>query len=403
MSRLCVRCKGNLLCGRSKCPITERFRFLSRYEVRDHLIDPTPPSVFVGRYGYPAVNAGPLISITDAPPEITDNPGEWAGGRIEDVLRFRTGLVRGNFRVNVEEARDPGRMLQYVQEIALSGSPIDVEAKFSKIGNNSMRFDDTLAPHGISGTVKDLRVVDNPKVPHKVERAVGDTDARVSEITAELLDNGVSTYHIQRLLTAGLLGKKRDRRLVPTRWAVTAVHDTAGKELIARIMMYDQINEFLLFSYEHFGNHFEVLLMPAPYFFEIVEIWTKNSLWSSGSAVIEVDRERRGVKKTYSVLGGGYYAGRLPVLEYLNERKKQAGAMVVREIHPSYWAPLGVWVVEEGVRNAMKSKPEIFENVDQAVERIKNRIRTPFQKWLPRLSMLREFKEQRSIYDFLNG
>ncbi len=402
MSRLCVRCKGNMLCGRSRCPITEKFRFLSGYKVSKHLIDPTPPSVFVGRYGYPAVNAGPLISITDAPPDVTDNPEKWVGGKIEDILRFRTGLVRGNFRVSVEEARDPGRMLQYVQEIALSSSPVDVEARFSKIREKKIRFDDTLAPHGVSGTVKDLRIVDNPKVPLKVEKAVGDTDARVSEITAELLDDGISTYHIQRLLSADLLGRKKERRLVPTRWAVTAIHDTAGKELINRILMYEQLNEFRLFSFEHFGNHFEVLLMPAPYFYEIVEIWTKNSLWSSESEVIEVDRERRGMRKTYSTLGGGYYAGRLPVLEYMNGIRKQAGVIIVREIHPSYWAPLGVWVVEEGVRNALKNRPEVYESLDQAIEKIKNRVRTPSQKWFPRLSMLREFKEQRSLYDFLD-
>ncbi len=346
------------------------------------------------------MNVGPLITILDVPPEINDNPGKWVGGRIEEILKFRTGLVRGNFRVSVEDARDPDKMLQYVQEIALSSSPVDVEAEFSKIVRRNITFDDTLAPHGISGVVRTLKVIDNPEVPSKIEKAVGDTDARVSEITAEMLDDGVSTYYIQRLLSAGLLGRKKDRKLVPTRWAITAVHDTAGKELIGRILNFEPVDRVMMFSFEHFGNRFEILLLPTYYFFEIAEIWTRNSLWSAGSEVIEVDRERLGMRKTYSSLGGGYYAARFPVLQYLSKIRRQAGVVVVREIYPSYWAPLGVWVVEEGVKTALKKKPEIFDNLTQAIEKLKKRIKTPFQRWLPKLSMIKEIREQKSLDDF---
>ena len=51
---------------------------------------------------------------------------------------------------------------------------------------------------------------------------------------------------------------------------------------------------------------------------------------------------------------GAYYAARLGVLEHLKERGRQAKALVLREITDDYWAPVGVWQVREGVRNAFE-------------------------------------------------
>ncbi|AAB89916.1 hypothetical protein [Archaeoglobus fulgidus] len=89
---------------------------------------------------------------------------------------------------------------------------------------------------------------------------------------------------------------------------------------------------------------------------------------------IGVDSEDIRPKRDYSNLSGGYYAARLPVLEYLREKRGQASVLVIREIKPSYYAPLGVWVVEEGVRKALKSKPEVFESFDDALTAASRRV-----------------------------
>jgi len=51
---------------------------------------------------------------------------------------------------------------------------------------------------------------------------------------------------------------------------------------------------------------------------------------------------------------GAYYASRLGVLEHLQERDRQAKCLVLREVTDDYWAPVGVWQVREGVRNAFE-------------------------------------------------
>ena len=130
----------------------------------------------------------------------------------------------------------------------------------------------------------------------------------------------------------------------------------------------------LLFHYEHFGNHFEIILSPERYFFQLIEIWQRKSFWSPKEGWIGVDSEDIRPKKEHSNLSGGYYAARLPVLEYLRKIKRWASVLVIREIKPSYYAPLGVWVVEEGVRKALKGKPESFDSFEEAIAAASRRV-----------------------------
>jgi hypothetical protein len=224
---------------------------------------------------------------------------------------------------------------------------------------------------------------------------VYDTDALAKDAVTELLKSNVSTEHITRLFSIGLLGK--ERKIVPTRWSITAVDDTAGKELADRIKDFPFISDIQLFSGTHFGNHFEVLMLPRAYSFELIEIWLPKAVWSGESSWIGEDSEGLSGKKGYSPLAGGYYAARLPALEYLVEIRKQASIFVLREITPDYWAPLGVWVVREGMRSALRNPSEKFDSLEAAISDLASRIYTPKAEWMPKASMLSDFRFQTTL------
>ncbi|MCR3884500.1 MAG: hypothetical protein NUK54_09025, partial [Methanothrix sp.] len=132
--------------------------------------------------------------------------------------------------------------------------------------------------------------------------------------------------------------------------------DIAGKHLIEAIRDNPPINDHILFSGERLGNHFEILLAPGTFTYELVEIWLPRSVWSGEESWIGADREGPGPKKGYSSLAGGYYAARLAVLERLAEMRRQASVLAAREITEEYWAPLGVWVVREAARAALSAE-----------------------------------------------
>ena len=72
--------------------------YLSRYGnlfSSNHVDGSTPPSVFVGAYGYPKVLVGPMLPPIHGDTAILDSPEKWVGKSLEDIVNYRLSLVRG--------------------------------------------------------------------------------------------------------------------------------------------------------------------------------------------------------------------------------------------------------------------------------------------------------------------
>ncbi|MDK2833222.1 MAG: repair protein NreA [Methanolobus sp.] len=404
-SSLCVRCKGKGLCGRPFCPILEKFRSVestfSGIAGETSIFGASPPSVFIGRHNYPEVRAGPMIppQLEGDEASLLEDPKALLKMGIPDIISSRSRLVRANTGVNVKNARNPDNpLIEKSQELALSKKPVDTEAWFSKPIQNKLKFDNVLTPMGPSGELKDFDIAENPKVPKKVDALVYDTDALAKDAVSELWEGNIPVEHITRLLSIGLLGQ--ERKLVPTRWSITAVDDLVGKEMLSKVRDYQQLSDILVFSGGAFGNHFEIMLMPRSFSFELIEVWMPQAVWTGQSTWIESDSEDHGGKKGYSNLAGGYYAARLSALEYLGSIRRQASVFMVREIRPEYWAPLGVWVVREASRSALGSQPRVFESVEGALRDMSTRLRTPRAKWMEKAKMLSNIRAQRTLDSF---
>jgi hypothetical protein len=405
-AKTCIKCKGKGLCGRPRCPILEKFKSVQSISSDisgNSVFGASPPALFVGSFGYPRVSAGPLIPPFAKEDDVLllEDPARWANMQIEDIISMRSRLVRANTTLHVKDARGKENpLLAKAQELALSKNPVDTEAWFFKAPKLELKFDAVHTPMGPSGLIKNFELAENPKVPKKVDYLVYDTDALAKDAVLELYKGDVSGEQITRLFSIGLLGK--ERKVVPTRWSITAVDDMAGKELADKILDYPWVSEITLFSGTHFGNHFEILLLPRVYSFELIEAWLPKTVWSGESSWVGEDSEGLDGKKKYSSLAGGYYAARLPVLEYLAGVKRQASVFILREITPDYWAPLGVWVVREGVKNAFKNPPQTFDSLETAVSDLAGRVRTPRDEWVQKARLLSDFRFQTTLNSFFN-
>lgn len=368
----CVSCKGRGLCGRPVCPIIKRFEKISALpRIGERLEGYSPPEVFVGRHNYPLVRAGPMIPVLQAEKPSLDMD-------IGQIIALRSSMVRSEARMGVSEAGKPGKILEACQQVAMSSMPVGTEVSFQKPPKSRLQFDGVLAPSGPAGELKGIDIITNPFVPRKVDRIVGDNHASAATSVGELYSSGIGTDHISRLLSLGLMGRKR--KLVPTRWSITASDDIIGKLLRDSILDNPAVSDYLLYSGEGLGNHFEILLSPRDYSFELIEIWMPRSVWSQ-EGWIGSDIEDINGKKGYSQLSGGYYAARLAVLEHLEKHGRRAAVLAVREISEKYWAPLGVWVVRDVARETMDSVPQRFSTIGEALGEMGRRIKTPFSEW----------------------
>ena len=135
----CEICKGNrLVCvqNSSRCPIFLRAKSLVDIEKvvgKTEFFGASPPGVFLGSYGYPNLLAGPLVPVLQEPdPSLLDSPDRWLDKSIDELLRYRFGLVRGKSNVRVHDARNPDKTLSLVQEIVMSETPTDTELVLKK-------------------------------------------------------------------------------------------------------------------------------------------------------------------------------------------------------------------------------------------------------------------------------
>jgi DNA repair protein NreA len=403
---LCVRCKGaRLLCGLARCPILDSIREqLPRVQVKSKELEgSSPPTLFVGRHGYPAVRVGPMLPPTHlAHASQLDDPRNWIhSANLREVVAMRASLLRSNEVVRVDEPRNPSRVLQAAQLLAMASKPADVEVTLSKVPTTPLqpKVDSISAPMGPSLAAERARVVSNPSVPRKVDALVGDTHARASEAVGELYTGGIDAYHIQRLLSAGLLGRGQHRKLVPTRWSITATDDILAQPLIERVKASQQLGGVELFTSEHYGNRFWLLLLPREWGFEMLERWHAGSVWSRGGSAAGVDWEDwRGRSSYASNVGGAYYAARLSILEHLVARQRQAQPIVYREITDAYLFPLGVWVIRESVRDALALPSRSFDNLEAAVRTIS--MECSVATWYRESNLLREARVQRRLTDY---
>ncbi len=393
---LCVKCKGRLWCGLPKCPILEAAKdYIPRIKVSgDSIFGLSPPSIFVGRYGYPHVYAGPLISENDEGTVFSQTSALY-GKDLEYIMGIASTLLRTSKRVNVKKVG--GRLVEKTQEIAMSLKPLDTEIKVEKtIGIPEV--DEYFHPTGPRIIPRRIDVVDNPDIPRKVDSLVEDR-VKANIAIEELYKYGLSVDYIQRLLSSGTLGY--DKKLVPTRWSITAVDDAISKRLIKDIKHMESVDKVEYYRNSFMGNDFHIFLIPGSWEYEMIETWMRGSIYATQTYIGE-DYEPYEGRKTYaSNITGAYYAARLAVAEHLSRRKRQAKVIVYREITPEYRLPLGVWVIRESVRHAFKNRAEIYEDIEAALRTSERLTKNP--TWIKRSRILYNLKHQKTIDDFLKS
>ncbi|NOZ81613.1 MAG: hypothetical protein GXO63_00470 [Candidatus Micrarchaeota archaeon] len=351
---ICRRCKGKSLCG-EPCPFREIYRLSRETRIGNEVFGPSS-SVFIGRSGYPDVFSASNVSLRGT----ERSPTELFGLGLTEIIKLRAFCVSGGFRKNV---KNPPQILA---EIALSARPVDVEILFRK-NPRGMSFSDYLQPMGPRGQATRISLCGNPKIPRKVENSVGIK----AEEAVRMLYPRFDPYYIQNLLSAGVLGERK--KMVPTRWSITAVDEILSKINLSFVKHRPWFDDILVYSTEYLGNRYEIILMPGNWSLEVIESWFP------GPEVVSEFEGFRGRTNYASEEGGGYYAAKFAVTEFLRKVRRQASVLVIREISEKYVLPVGVWQVRESIRQAFTKKPERFQDIREALDVIGKRIKTPME------------------------
>jgi len=366
--------------------------YLSRYGnlfSSDSISGSSPPSIFVGSYGYPKVGVGPLVPPVHGDTTLLDSPELWLGKTLEDIVNFRLSLVRGIEKLSIQNTQ--GRFIENLHEVAMSSHSIDTDLQFHKTTLPVTTIDGESAPFGPVGDIKSAKFF-GTRSDKSIERVYYDHDLKAQDAVLTLYNKGIDISKIQKCFSIGMLGKKR--KLVPTKWSITATDDIISKSLVSEILEFDLIDSCRIFSHDHLGNMFSVILFPHRWLFEMQEAWHDENKVGFGFD----SEDARGIDHPPAI-AGAYFAAKLGVAEYLVQKKLQAAVLVLREIRPEYAVPVGVWQIREAVRAAMKKEPYIVENFIDSVNFASKRMSISKSEWLSRGRLLKMLK-QKSISEF---
>lgn len=389
-------------CGDPNCPICSKaFSFI---KIKDKVVSlkenfmTESVAPFVGRFNYPDINVGILT-----PPEheenswMYDSPKYWShkNFQIPKIIDFRSSLINSRSGFNV---RKKDKFLDLNKEIAMSSKPVDLEVSLLKKPSLDMNFDNFMAPQGPRASLRQAVLTENPYIHTKVDKVNSDTDLKAGKALTYLYDHNFDETFLSRILSVGTVGIGKDRKLVPTRWSITATDDTLGKHLIGKVKDNREINYKAFFG-GYLGNYYLVLTFPDVWGYELFEFHV------NGPDHYMTDHETYSGRKYYaSNTAGGYYTVRLAILEHLKDVKRQGTCIAFRFITGDYTIPLGVWVTREASRNAMRSSIE-FSSKELLLEYARKLVRKKFSiyldNFLKKSVLLKDLKEQSKLSQFM--
>ena len=407
MNIQCLKCKGKGYCGRAFCPILAKSNAI--FKVRDALTKEeflgSSPTPFVGHHGYPYLNIG--ILSTQETKENTweyDAPKYWAehNYQIPAIIDFRSALINSRFKAH---AQDKNKLLSLSQEIGMSEKPVDVEVNLKEKPRFRLNTDAYTMPMGPNASLQKAEITSNIKIPQKVEKVHNDIDLKANDALLYLYENNFDENFLTKILSIGTIGLKRNRKLVPTRWSITATDDAIGKNLIENIKHLNEIDYKAYFG-NYLGNYYLILTFPGPWTYELFETYLPKTSWNTENKInFMTDYENHYGRKTYAEnCAGGYYAARLPILEKLKQTKRKGTILALRFITGEYAVPLGVWVVREAARKAINSKPITFSDqnlmLKYAKELVKNKFSYDLENLLKHSQIMKNLRDQTRLSKF---
>ena len=418
---LCPKCGRTSSCDKPSCPLKARELFAksTNFSYKKDFAG-TTPNVFVGHFGYPNINVG-LLS-TDFSPENfdfyhdvakddIDNPLKWSKETydINKIVNLRTTLINSRFRskINSPTSVVKNKLSELSKEISLSPRNVDTEISLKEKPMLRMSFNAEASPHGPSSYLLNAHVTENVRVPTKVDKIVSDIDYKAGSALNELYKHNFDEHYLTKILSVGNLGIKTQRKLVPTRWSITAVDDSLGKNIVEEVKKNSNNTGYLAYYGGYLENYFLVLFFPGEWNYEFFETFSfdMESKYPGLNVKSESDYEGYNGRKEYATeTAGGYYASRLPVIEHLKSLKRQGSVLVMRFITKDYFASLGVWVVRESVKKTLSQRPLEFGSEDLIITYAKKLILKKFKfdiSGLLKKSKLIELrKNQKKLQDY---
>ena len=320
-------------------------------------IEGFPASAIIGSKTYSNVKVH-SISNEDKAGEYK-NIGEIAKKTYSEIFKTKARNIFGStkeFHIKTQNKK----IKEDLTDIYKAKNPVEFSSKFE----NYLHFDKIVLNKtaGIIGSKNELKSIDttgNLQTSKSIEN-FSTKDIKAREAIISLYKKGISEHQIINLLSLGTFGINFNKKIVPTKWAISAFDQTIERHLHKEIINFKEISHFEIYEYTNKGNEFIIILHPHYFLGEVIE-----SFLNKGRYIIEYDYipQDNSFKLQTPQTAGGFWATKLGIHEHLIKRKKQAAYTSIRIIE-GYDIPLGVVLVRECIREALLKAP-VFKSSNE--------------------------------------
>jgi hypothetical protein len=346
--------------------------------------------VIVGEKNYPQVRTH-SISNENLTSSYFNNSNLVKENYSKIIKEKARNILGSTNQIYVKKTDD--RIKKELEDIYKSKKAIEFNSEYEK----ELTFDKLIVNKvaGIGGSknnIKSVTATENTSTSKHIEKYT-ENDIKSREAMLSLYKIGINENQIINLLALGTFGIQINKKLVPTRWSISAYDKTIESYLHKKILDYKIISSYEIYTYEDKGNKFTIIILPESLSFENFEMMKGNKL---------IDYVNYNNKLGYKEpnTAGGFYSSKVAANEFLEKRKLQAACIVLRDI-TDYELHLGVVFVRESVRECLKGKPIVFSN------------KIEFEKYLKEYNLkyylaykesttYRETNKQKKLEEFFN-
>ncbi|UCE11055.1 MAG: hypothetical protein JSW61_03735 [Candidatus Thorarchaeota archaeon] len=364
--------------------ITAQLR-LDEFESTTGLTVFTPPGIFVETSKYPILWAGVLAS--PEPSEwlsIYDHPESWGGLDREAVLSMRRHLYRIVVPIDAREMTPPA-IIKSLQSLSLSVAPVALGVEVADLPPRHLYPLGSQLPSGPIVEADRLELLTEPDVS-RVARRITERDEPAADTVWDLLEYDYSLDQVARMMALGMLGRRGNRRIIPTRSAYKAVIDSFVDRAIGVLAEKPVAHDFELYIGRTCGDSFVVLTAPGETRVDYVRIESRGEETKRGTSIDGLPQFTTDSKTSVHA----DYA-RFSALKHQLASDVQRHTTIFHHTTDERNSILGPWLARTGVRDAMGTAPVVFDSVSNVVPVLESILTPDLDSWradIPLLSCL---------------
>src|SRR2546426_11937891 len=129
------------------------------------------------------------------------------------------------------DAQKGGRWIEIVKDLVRMRNPVDTDLCLARPPLKILDLREDSQPFGPIAPLTSFKM-SSSSADNRIEKAFYDGDLLADDAVLRLYRDGVLVTRIQRAFSLGMFGEDKRRKLVPTRWSITA----ADSNLKLRVM-----------------------------------------------------------------------------------------------------------------------------------------------------------------------